>query len=389
MDAKTVALAGATTHLLHIGVVCTFPQTNESMQRLIHIPSRWASILGGTAEITLIYIGSVSNELADGQGFRVLPFREAKGANGLPWPIRLFRMVRYAVRKKDYDVLMNLNSHLDMWVVSLAATNSLVVARIAGLLCRQPRRRVLGFPRQLSCLFRERMSIAAVDKCLFLCKYLEDRLAERGCRWKPGRIISTGVDTTRFTFKGDAEIVDPVKELLFVGRLDPVKRPYRAVEVFRRLKRRYPHLGLNIVGRGRQENGLRQSTRGDDSIVYHGYVGHNELARLYRRSGLLLVVSDSEGLPNCVLEAMATGVPVIASSVGGIPNLLGGGTRGGLVSPSDIEGFVSTAVRFIETPQLRLGMAREAHSHIVKEHCFDVIRGGLLEFFSDCQTREP
>jgi len=131
----------------------------------------------------------------------------------------------------------------------------------------------------------------------------------------------------------------PVR-VLSVGRLDPEKNPLLLAVIAERLAggepdRRYE---LTIVGDGPLENTLRAEVarRGvSESVEFAGYVPFGpRLDDLYRRSDLLLHVSHTEGLPQVLIEAMAAGLPMVATAVGGVAAAVEGtGTQ--LVPPDD------------------------------------------------------
>ena len=95
-----------------------------------------------------------------------------------------------------------------------------------------------------------------------------------------------------------------------------------------------------------------------------GFVSHDELERLYDRAAVVVLPSYREGLPLCVLEAMAHGRPVVATAVGGIPQLVEDGRTGLLVEPGDAEALRSALERLLSDPELRRRMGRAARARV-------------------------
>ncbi len=89
---------------------------------------------------------------------------------------------------------------------------------------------------------------------------------------------------------------------------------------------------------------------------------------LYRQSDLLLLTSDHEGAPNVVLEAMASGLAVVGTRVGDVPDLLGEGARGRLVAAGDVAGLVSATEELLGDPQTRDHLAKQANLFVQSEH---------------------
>ncbi len=129
--------------------------------------------------------------------------------------------------------------------------------------------------------------------------------------------------------------------LLFVGRLEDVKQLDRLIVALTELTGE-PHVHLFIAGDGTQRRALTRQVRElnlQPRVTFLGKVPHNRLATYYNMADILLLPSKMEGVPMVILEALACGTPVIASAVGGIPDLITHGDNGLLldhVSPQTI-----------------------------------------------------
>src|SRR2546423_978215 len=163
--------------------------------------------------------------------------------------------------------------------------------------------------------------------------------AARGCGAREVRTIPNGVDLPAST--GDA--AEPA-EVLFVGRLSPEKGIAELVAATQ---------GVNLVVAG--DGPLRHLVPGA-----LGFVPHDKLGELYDRASVVVCPSYREGLPLCVLEAMAHGKPVVASAVGGIPELVEDGVTGFLVEPGDVAGLRAAIERLLADPMLRRRPGRPA-----------------------------
>ncbi|MCC6223267.1 MAG: glycosyltransferase [Thermoleophilia bacterium] len=146
--------------------------------------------------------------------------------------------------------------------------------------------------------------------------------------------------------------------LLTVGRLDPEKNPLLLVEALAALERTRPgRFRLTWVGRGPLEAAVHARARelGVDRLIsLHGYVPFGpELLGLYRAAHAFVHVSLTEGVPQVLIEAMASATPVVATDVGGVSDLLEGGTAGLLVPPADPDALVGALLRLSDEPALR------------------------------------
>ena len=83
---------------------------------------------------------------------------------------------------------------------------------------------------------------------------------------------------------------------------------------------------------------------------------------------MCVLTSEHEGTPNVLLEAMAAGLPVVATSVGGIPDIVQHGQTGFLVSGDDREALVQAVLKLIHDPDLRSNMGRRARAYVEETH---------------------
>ena len=160
-------------------------------------------------------------------------------------------------------------------------------------------------------------------------------------------------------------------ELLTVGRLEPEKNPLLLVELLAELDRRDPgRYRLTWIGRGVLEDDVRRlaSELGiEHRLERTGYVPFGpRLLDHYRRAHVFVHVSLTEGLPQVLLEAHASGTPIVATDVGSVRVALDGGAAGILVPPSNLGALVAGVERLVHDPIARermvsggLGLAHE------------------------------
>jgi len=126
---------------------------------------------------------------------------------------------------------------------------------------------------------------------------------------------------------------------------------------------------LLLIGDGPLQGDLERDARElgmEDRVRFVGRVTTDELPRVLGASDLCVLTSDSEGLPTSLLEAMACGLPVVAASVGGIPELVINGETGLLVPPGDVEALTE-AIRAVEADdRLRERMGRAGRERAEK-----------------------
>lgn len=158
-------------------------------------------------------------------------------------------------------------------------------------------------------------------------------------------VVPNGVDTERFTPNGKvSEMIDhDGTVVLFVGRLVEGKRLEDAIDAVSRLPD-----GLNaklfVVGDGPLRSALKTGT--DRGVVkFLGQVPYEKMPALYRAGDVLLLTSRAEGLPRTVLEAMASGVPVVVSALEQIVPVVDG--AGITVPVGDVDGFAAGIAKML------------------------------------------
>ena len=163
-------------------------------------------------------------------------------------------------------------------------------------------------------------------------------------------------------------------ELLTVGRIDTEKNPLLLVEAMAELERRRPGVfRLRWVGLGPllEDVRARAAELGlADRIELLGYLPFPELLPHYRDAHAFVHVSFTEGVPQVLNEALACGLPVVGTDVGGVSEALDAGRAGLLVPPSDRDALVEAVLRVADDDLLRARLA---------EHGLEQARDRTLE----------
>jgi glycosyltransferase involved in cell wall biosynthesis len=228
----------------------------------------------------------------------------------------------------------------------------------------------------------------------------------RICREKKlvllGNGSSNGVDVTRFA-PGTSKMREQpgVREQFgipanapvigFVGRLTADKGIPELVEAFARILRERPRCYLLLVGwfdaaedaLGRD---LRRRIEGHPRIVCTGYVG--DAAPYYRAMDLLILPSWREGFPNAVLEAAASGVPVVATACTGSRDAVVSEITGTLVPPGDADAIATAALRILGDDGLRGEMAAAARKWAVNYFDQRRVLGITVRFYRQLLSSE-
>ena len=177
--------------------------------------------------------------------------------------------------------------------------------------------------------------------------------------------IPNGVDIPESVQKVDRNIL----KLLFVGSLIPRKGVHILIDAMARLKTKRNIL-LNIIGEGpEKENLTRQVNENEQNGKIHflGNLAPEDVQKYMLERDCLILPSYMEGTPNVVKEAMACGLPVIATNVGGIPELVTHGEQGLLFEPGDVETLVKHINYILENPEKASEMGRKGRQFIIEK----------------------
>lgn len=144
-------------------------------------------------------------------------------------------------------------------------------------------------------------------------------------------------------------------ELLFLGRLSPRKGIYDLLAAVAALRKDYPSLELICCGDGELQEVAAHAARLGiaDSVKIFSWVDGEQKRRLLGEATVYVLPSYNEGLPMGVLEAMAAGMPVVSTTVGGIPDAIENGIDGCLVEPGDVPALVGALDRLLMDVDLR------------------------------------
>jgi glycosyltransferase involved in cell wall biosynthesis len=143
--------------------------------------------------------------------------------------------------------------------------------------------------------------------------------------------------------------------LLAIGRLAPEKGFDLLLKAFAPVRRDFPHASLVIAGKGPEEALLKSlATEFEiaDAVSFAGYV--DRPSRFYAGADIFVLSSRQEGMPNALIEAMASGLPVVATPAsGGVVDLLSGRTNAWLAPDVSVAGLVQALTQAIETLEVR------------------------------------
>ncbi|GII27292.1 glycosyltransferase [Planotetraspora mira] len=183
-------------------------------------------------------------------------------------------------------------------------------------------------------------------------------------------VIRNGLPDSAFQAIASEKIDTTLPLVLCLARLSPGKGHCFLIEAAALLSRQGLPITLVLAGDGPERDDLESQARALGVDVR--FLGdQRDVAGFLARADMVVLPSLSEGLSNAVMEAMAAGRPVIATSVGGTPELLE--DRGILVPPADPAALAEGITRLVENPELAAALGAAAHAWARKNLCLDVM----------------
>jgi glycosyltransferase involved in cell wall biosynthesis len=195
--------------------------------------------------------------------------------------------------------------------------------------------------------------------------------------------LPNAVDATLLT-ESQRQPGKPVR-LLTVGSLVPVKRLDRFLRTISRVSRRasIPVEGI-IVGEGPLRAALESQARelGIDKGNVRFCGKASDPGAWYRDADILLLTSDREGTPNVVLEAMAFGLPIVATRVGGLPAVVFDGETGYLIGREDEEALANAVVDLVQDREKRLAFGKRGRIFVQENHTLPQLTASLRQLYN-------
>lgn len=237
----------------------------------------------------------------------------------------------------------------------------------------------------------DRWSLPSADRVITVCQSFATDLADAGV---PADRISVLHNSVRppapaspeevKALKARLGMADDERVVLAIGRLSHEKGHLDLISAFAGLRTAHPGLvaKLVIVGDGPERNKLETAVSSLGLSERVIFAGHNNNVRVfYAAADLLALPSHTEGSPNVVLEAMAAGVPIVATAVGGVPEIVEDNESALLVSAGDLSAMATAIARLFTDKELARRLTANASATIAARHTPKSYVNSLMEIY--------
>jgi len=175
---------------------------------------------------------------------------------------------------------------------------------------------------------------------------------------------------------------DPI--IAFVGRLISRKRVGLLINILPIIKKHFSKTVLLVIGEGSERKKceeLAKEKRVFEDIIFAGHCGQEKLLNFLKVSDLFVLPSRSEGIPNALLEAMAVGLPIVASRINGIIDLISDGYNGLLFAPTEENDLLEKVFTLLENEKFRTEIAGKARETVENRFSFEIIKQQYADLY--------
>ncbi len=183
---------------------------------------------------------------------------------------------------------------------------------------------------------------------------------------KPIFQLSTGIDLNKYFHDSTPK---NKKEIIYVGRLIKSKRVTDALKTIANVKDAFPKMALTIIGSGPEERNLKKESLSlniREIVRFLGQKSPNKISKYLSKADLFIFPSSREGFPNAVLEAMASGLPVLAARISVMPELVRNNINGLLHAPGNIDELTANLKTILQNDDLRTSMGLKSREFAQK-----------------------
>jgi glycosyltransferase involved in cell wall biosynthesis len=231
-------------------------------------------------------------------------------------------------------------------------------------------------------LFWVKPSLDRTDAIIVPSGFLEAVFGKHGFT---ANVVPNIINLSRFS-SADSDSSSPERGgpcILVARNLEPIYDNATAIRAFSMVNKTFPASRLIIAGSGAERDALEKIT-GElglaDAVTFTGRVANENMAALYRKANVMINPSLVDNMPNSVLEALASGVAVVSTNVGGVPYVVEHGKTALLVPPQDPQAMAAAILAFLTDP-VKAGQFKEAGILSVQQYTWPRVRGRLLDVY--------
>jgi glycosyltransferase involved in cell wall biosynthesis len=221
--------------------------------------------------------------------------------------------------------------------------------------------------------------VCRLDCLVAICRDTREEAVRAGISRDKTAFIPNGVDCALFR---PAAGLPRGSRIVCAGSLVRRKGFHVVIAAVRHLHERGIRAALDIVGEGHERQNLEAAAHSgipEGAVRFHG--SRENILPWLRSASVCVIASFAEGLPNILLEAMACGLPVVATAVGGITDVIQHGENGILVEPASAQQLASALEMLFKDPQKAQRLGARARKTVEAQYCLDAVADKYLHLY--------
>ena len=227
-------------------------------------------------------------------------------------------------------------------------------------------------------------NLKKADKILVLSKDFKQALVELGIDENIINITSTMVESSLY-FPKNKTFEKPYK-ILFCGYMVKYKGPYELLDAIPEMLKYETNLNFIFMGDGPELENLKNKSRElgiEKNVCFTGDKSGEEKYNIFKSSHIFVLPSYTEGFPNVVLEAMATGLPIIATSVGGVKDVIQNGKNGFFIesNPPHPEDISNKILKMLNDPNMMVQISKLNINEALNKYDVKVVTKEILKTY--------
>jgi len=166
---------------------------------------------------------------------------------------------------------------------------------------------------------------------------------------------------------------------LFLSRIEQEKGIYTFMQALKNLAKLQDQFTVDIIGEGSAIKDIKEASKNFRNLTVHGYLDQSP-REFYQRAQIYVLPSFQEGLPYTIVEAMSHGCAIVATQVGGIPEMITNGVSGILVAPRDAHALSEGLAKLIRSPELCSTMGQHAREAFLAKFEYSKTKKNMTSF---------
>lgn len=222
-------------------------------------------------------------------------------------------------------------------------------------------------------------TLQVADQAIGVSRFIASILSKLGASCV--EVVPNGYDSRLFELQPHHHAAGT--KVCYLGHISRHKGVFDLLRAYVEVKLRVPFASLTYVGDGPDIDALRSTVRSQrvTDVRFEGSCPHEKVPAVLKAHDVFVLPSYTEGLPTALVVAMAAGLAVIASKVGGIPELVIDNVNGLLVSPGDIKGLAHVLHMVLTDRVLQMRIRREARATVQGKYSWRAISLQLIGLY--------